>query len=148
MSMTNIRIAHCRRFSKICLVNSDGLSKQTDTTMASNHSSHTEEFRSEVKLCLNWYYVFTAAWEGAGVSVNRCEAEFPIPEPSCHLSFSAKSQELNEWFPCSCLFFSGYLPSLLLGSSTFLLHSLIQFPHLHLTSCSKQTNEWVTPGSR
>lgn len=43
-----------------------------------------------------------------------------MPEPSCHLSFSAKSQELNEWLPCSSLFFSGYLPSLLLGSR--LLH--------------------------
>ena len=111
MSMTNRRIVHWVSIKSVLChlhrcVTSDGLLKQTDSTMASDHSSHTEEFRPEVKLCLNWYCVFTAAWEWAGVSVNRCEAEFPIPEPSCHLSFSAKSQELNEWFPCSLPFFS------------------------------------------
>lgn len=82
------------------------------------------------------------------LSVNRCKVEFPTREPSCHLSFSAKSQEPSEWSLCSCFLFrwlTSFSASSARASSTF----SSSFHSVHSHSCSsKQINEWVTPGIR
>lgn len=62
------------------------------------HSNESTQARGQTafKLILSFYcYTFRKACK------QMCE--FPVPEPSCHLSFSAKSQERNESFPCSSL---------------------------------------------
>lgn len=105
-------------------------------------------FRPEVKQCFNWYCVSNVTCKGE--HANRCVGKFPIPEPSCHLSFSAKSQARNEWFPCpSLLSLTNYHLCFWASSEQLpFLYLPRLFPQWITPSYSKRTNEWVTPGSQ